>query len=754
MPARGKSSAPAFDRTKPRELTRYFSDLELCFANNPQIKEPEKKEKATYYVDFDTEQMWKAMPTYADALSSYADFKKAILATYPDGTGDNIYSMREMDSLIGERQRLGIYNANELAEFHRRFQTITAWLILKQQLSDLEQRRAYLRAYSPALLASVKSRLQIKYPDQHPNIPHKIDEVYEAAQYVLQSSPESVSMHAVGTMPPVTILQRPVPAVASPEPAVKVESIATLFSELTKTLIDVINSKNAYQRPPRDASTRQTNCNFCDGQHYIRECQIVEEYIRQGKCRRNQDGKVVLPSGIFVPREIPGTLLAERIDEWHKRFPNQLAAASLLHTVAREVLAAPAIKDAVRSYTLTEDERIASLRAEEYNLRARRQPPPQTSIIQTRAQQARNQQVPPAIDNRRPASNIRPENPEPAREPALPVAQPPVAQPPVAQPPIRIYPRPTVEEEVQETQPEPEHPYRNARDAAYTPPAAKNVGAIPKAPAYKKPEAAYRTLPPVHDPEISGTVFNRMMDTQIPISGREVLSLSPEVRAHMREATTTRRVANPVNNAPTSFIVEVGEDDVPVAAYAYEEVDPPNESNTIADPIEAYYKTLGPEDSPDLERLRVASEQSAIRSVCGLVSNRRQVECILDPGCQIVAMSEKECNLLSLAYDPDIKLYMESANGQHTWSCGLSRNVPIKIADITFYFQIHIVPTPAYTILLGRPFDVLARSIVQNFANEDQTITIHDPNSSKRVTVHTFPRGTLEIDPKSREDFH
>jgi hypothetical protein len=193
-----------------------------------------------------------------------------------------------------------------------------------------------------------------------------------------------------------------------------------------------------------------------------------------------------------------------------------------------------------------------------------------------------------------------------------------------------------------------------------------------------------------------------MMDTQIPISGREVLSLSPEVRAHMREATTTRRVANPVNNAPTSFIVEVGEDDIPVAAYAYEEVDPPNESNTIADPIEAYYKTLGPEDSPDLERLRVASEQSAI----------------------------------------------------HTWSCGLSRNVPIKIADITFYFQIHIVPTPAYTILLGRPFDVLARSIVQNFANEDQTITIHDPNSSKRVTVHTFPRGTLDIDPKSREDFH
>jgi hypothetical protein len=167
-----------------------------------------------------------------------------------------------------------------------------------------------------------------------------------------------------------------------------------------------------------------------------------------------------------------------------------------------------------------------------------------------------------------------------------------------------------------------------------------------------------------------------------------------------------------------------------------------------------YYKSLGTDDEPELDKLRVAADLSAIRSVCGLVSNRRQVECILDPGCQIVAMSEKECSLLSLAYDPDIRLRMESANGQHTWSCGISRNVPIKIAGITFYFQIHVVPTPAYTILLGRPFDVLSRSIVQNFANEDQIITIHDPNSENRVTLHTFPRGTFVIDPQSREDFH
>jgi hypothetical protein len=230
------------------------------------------------------------------------------------------------------------------------------------------------------------------------------------------------------------------------------------------------------------------------------------------------------------------------------------------------VIAAPAVNDAARSYTLTKTERLASIAAEQYALRTRNPNPPQPSIIQTRAQQARNPPVPPVIDNHRPAANIRPVTPEPARAPS----------PPVIQAPARTYPRPTVEEEVPEA--EAEHPFRNAKDAAYAPPAAKNVGALSKAPAYKKPEVAYRTLPPIHDPEIAGAVFDRMMDQQIPLSAREVLSLSPEIRARTRDVNTTRRVANQVNAAnavPTSFIVDVDEAGQSAVAYSYEEVEPP-----------------------------------------------------------------------------------------------------------------------------------------------------------------------------------
>ena len=37
--------------------------------------------------------------------------------------------------------------------------------------------------------------------------------------------------------------------------------------------------------------------------------------------------------------------------------------------------------------------------------------------------------------------------------------------------------------------------------------------------------------------------------------------------------------------------------------------------------------------------------------------------------------------------------------------------------------------------------DVLTESVVRNFANEDQTITIFDPNTGQQATVPTSPRG-------------
>jgi hypothetical protein len=250
-------------------------------------------------------------------------------------------------------------------------------------------------------------------------------------------------------------------------------------------------------------------------------------------------------------------------------------------------------------------------------------------------------------------------------------------------------------------------------------------------------------------------VYNRAMDAQVTLTQRELLSLSPEVRVQVREATSNKRVV-PGKEASKGINVLADDpalpmalddlnddDDEPVAATFINSVmtvsQPPPGSLIIPDPYETYLKTLPAGVVP--RQLIVAKESSALRSIFPLVDHQQQVESIIDPGSQIIAMAKEICMELGLIYDPAVILNMQSANGEVDRSLGLARNVPIQIGDITLYVQIHVICNPAYDILLGRPFNILTESVVRNFANEDQTITICDPNSGHRATVPTMPRG-------------
>lgn len=151
----------------------------------------------------------------------------------------------------------------------------------------------------------------------------------------------------------------------------------------------------------------------------------------------------------------------------------------------------------------------------------------------------------------------------------------------------------------------------------------------------------------------------------------------------------------------------------------------------------------------------VASNESFVDvllySGAPVIDNKDAVECIIDPGSQVVCMSEEVCLHLGLVYDPSVRIHMQSANKGLDLSLGLAHNVPFQFGDITIYMQVHIIRETAYDVLLGRPFDVNCTSIVQNFANEEQTITIHDPNSDRVATVPTQPRGSKRyLQPKAR----
>lgn len=232
----------------------------------------------------------------------------------------------------------------------------------------------------------------------------------------------------------------------------------------------------------------------------------------------------------------------------------------------------------------------------------------------------------------------------------------------------------------------------------------------------------------------------------ITLTNEELFSLSPEVRQKVREAVTPKRTS-PNKEATSVSLMTEYDSELPFAATeelispeataSLTNSTPPPGTIVAEDPHEVYLKTVAPGDP---FRVIVALESHALRSIHLLFNNKEKVESISDGGCQIVAMSEAVCHDLGLIYDPTVILNMESANGEINPSLGMARNVPCQIGNITIYLQIHVIREPAYDILLGRPFDVLTRSSIQNFSDGNQTITIHDPNSNQVATIPTFPR--------------
>jgi hypothetical protein len=735
MPLKGDRGAPTFNPERPSELPRFFRQLEALFLRSGITSNEEKKDYVISYIDASLADLWEGIPSFKSATATYDTFKAAVLACYTDN--DRKYNVSDLDMLIGERQRLGIRSLNELSEYHLRFQAVTSYLLEKKLIGKIEQFNAFVRSFSPAFWKDISRRLQVKHPDHYPDLPYKISDVYEAARFVLHGLPTGSSAIPIPAFPsqqpsPSSTSYTPTPSqpVDSP-PTIKAEQLGSILTEFTKSIVEAIKQANVSESRQSSSSNfrRSTSCNMCGKEHWIRDCEVVSEYIRAGKCRRNTDGKVVLPSGAFIPKDIPGTLLRDRFDEWHRRNPNQLASGTLssgtlFHSVVSSDSASSSPSSSQPLYQLSTTDRIASLEAELFNLRARK--PNFAPVIRTRAQKARNANVDPDDD------------PAPVQPPANSESDQPRAtsEAPASTPAIPFEPK------------GPEHPFRNAKDATYIPPQDRNVGALPKPAAPKKSEPAYRTLPPIHEQSIATDVYNRSLNTPVTLTQRELLSISPEVRAQLRDAITTRRLPNKdatQQNLTEGFAPDFENDFTPQLSNSTIpsriNQHPPPGATIIPDQFETYIRSLSPGETPDPNQLIVAKESYALRAILPLVDHTLRVESILDPGCQIIAMSEDVCHELSLSYDPSIRLNMQSANRTVDQSLGLARNVPFFIGDLTVYMQVHVIRDPAYDILLGRPFDVLTESVVRNFANEDQTITIHDPNSGRVATIPTIPRG-------------
>ena len=119
------------------------------------------------------------------------------------------------------------------------------------------------------------------------------------------------------------------------------------------------------------------HCHFCGGEHWKSSCEVLKEYIHDGKCILCDNGCIMLPGGCFIPGSVARKTFRECLVEWHQQ---NLVSTSTTNTLLLDVLPNPM----VGVLQLSSEECILSLEKELFALRAYEPAPG----VQTRPQKA------------------------------------------------------------------------------------------------------------------------------------------------------------------------------------------------------------------------------------------------------------------------------------------------------------------------------------------------------------------------------
>ena len=322
-------------------------------------------------------------------------------------------------------------------------------------------------------------------------------------------------------------------------------------------------------------------------------------------------------------------------------------------------------------------------------------------------------------------------------------------------------------------------------DGSKAKPASTPLPVLEKTPSYKNKA-------PIEDDEALRRIVEELINTKFTTSLKDLASVSAPAREYLKKMITRRKVAQgevkasdleyqiislidlwtqPQEKKIVQFLnlledeIDDEEDEGPVREPESEEVEPtvvsafvqmedlpraevfcaenmpgiPDGAFVMTDPVEQYLNSLAEGEEP--RPILVARESVALRTVFPVINKSARAEVLLDTGSQICSMDADVARNLGLAWDPDVVIHLQSANRTVEKTLGLARNVEFDFGGVTAYIQLHIIRRPAYSVLLGRPFDVAMSSEVSNSTNGDQILTLKDPNTGKRLTIPTFAKG-------------
>ncbi len=324
MPFRGAHGAPTFNGT-PTHLNRFFTNIEhLVSTLGLTLADDDLVKWAIYYLDCDTAEVWQPFVGIPGEADKWRNFRQRIRALYPGSEGDRLHSVKDLEHFVADSADKGVFTRSDLGNYYREFSRIATYLSTKGKIDIGLKNRLYIQGFGEVTCRRIEHRLSIISPDHHPDDPYDLADVHRAAEFLLSgTSPltPSTTTHAASC----TGVSSQVPgSFATPgslpikqEPS-DISALSSMIAALQATVLRLTEQVNG----GRNAKpTKQKNpCAMCSAdEHFIKQCPHVEHYIRNGKCARNAEGRLVLPSGQYLPRNIAGKNLKEKFDEYHRQ---------------------------------------------------------------------------------------------------------------------------------------------------------------------------------------------------------------------------------------------------------------------------------------------------------------------------------------------------------------------------------------------------------------------------------------------------
>jgi len=291
---------------------------------------------------------------------------------------------------------------------------------------------------------------------------------------------------------------------------------------------------------------------------------------------------------------------------------------------------------------------------------------------------------------------------------------------------------------------------------------------VPPLPAKYFRQFPWRDMPvknraPIEEGVKTEEILDRMLEGEIKVTPKELWAVAPKLRAALKEILTSKclnkdesredKGQEKEDNQPQKKVVSVNNLESPEKRQEAIEIENGEvvEVWAVADPVLQFLEKLSPEErscqifaieKEGNKEERVAPDMAHLRVVPAVINGIGE-EVLLDSGSQIVSMTKKVAAANKVSWDPSLSIQMQSANGSLSRTCGLARNVPFTLGGVTVLLQVHVMDAAPYTVLLGRPFDIIIESRIVNDKEGNQTVCITCPNTGTKVVIPTYKRGEL-----------